>query len=69
MNIAVINIRDLIKYALGGMLILTLLIAGINIINKKEEFKSIELVPDESKKSSSFLHFLGLEFRPYVRYK
>ncbi len=69
MNIAVINIRDLIKYALGGMLILTLLIAGINIINRKEEFKSIEIVSDESKKNSSFLHFLGLEFRSYVRYK
>lgn len=62
MNIAVINIRDLIKFALIVGIIIIIIISGITIIKGKEELKEeIALEKDEANEDSSFLYCLGLE--------
>lgn len=62
MNIAVINIRDLIKFALIVGIIIIIIISGITIIKGKEELKEeIALEKDGANEDSSFLYCLGLE--------
>ena len=57
MSIAVINIKDLIKYALILCIITIIVISGIIIVKAGEEVKKTETVSEESK-ASSFLHYL-----------
>lgn len=58
MNIAVINIKDLVKYFLAIVILLLIAIAGIKIVKGKEELVSETLVDT---KSSSFLYCLEME--------
>ena len=58
MSIAVINIRDLIKYILILGIIGIVIASGIIIVKGREELKPAEA---EDKESSSFLYCLGME--------
>lgn len=58
MNIAVINIKDLIKYALIIGVFIIVIVSGTIIVKGKEELKSAEAV---SKDNSSFLYCLEME--------
>ena len=62
MNIAVINIKDLIKFALLIGIVIIVIISGITIVKGKEELKE-EMASEKSeeKEDSSFLYCLGLE--------
>lgn len=60
MNIAVINIKDLIKALLVIALVIIIIISGIIIVNGKEELEEEIAVIDETK-DSSFLYCLGME--------
>lgn len=59
MNIAVINIKDLIKYALILAGIIILIATGIIVIKGKEEFESSEVSSEAE--NSSFLYCLDME--------
>lgn len=62
MNIAVINIKDLIKFALIIGIIVIIIISGITIVKGKEELKEeMSLEKDKEAEDSSFLYCLGLE--------
>ena len=56
MNIAVINIKDLIKYALILIIVVIAIISGIIIIKEKEKFKESKDLGKEQ--DSSFLYFM-----------
>lgn len=58
MNIAVINIKDLIKALLIISLVIIIIISGIIIVNGKEE---LEEIGASEKENSSFLYCLGME--------
>lgn len=60
MNIAVINIKDLIKVLLSLALVIIIIISGIIIVNGKEELEEEIKVMDETE-DSSFLYCLGME--------
>lgn len=59
MNIAVINIKDLIKYALILIIVAIAIISGIIIIKEKEKFKESKDLGKEQ--DSSFLYCLEME--------
>lgn len=59
MNIAVINIKDLIKALLIISLVIVIVISGIIIVNGKEELE--EEIGASEKEDSSFLYCLGME--------
>ena len=61
MNIAVINLKDIIKYMLMGLLILTILISGISVFNGEEFRNGIAKAENNAFhniKNSSFLNCL-----------
>ena len=58
MNIAVINIKDLIKYALILGIFVIVIISGKIIVKGKEELKSAETTVKEN---SSFLYCLEMQ--------
>lgn len=59
MNIAVINIKDLIKYVLILVSLIILIIASIKIVKGKEELKETEMISEND--NSSFLYCLDME--------
>lgn len=59
MNIAVINIKDLIKYITVLIMLLVIVISGIKIVKGREEFEHAEAL--SKTKDSSFLHCLDME--------
>lgn len=64
MNIAVINLKDIIKYAISFILVLAIFIVAINVLKKQnipEEFGKIEEDALDSIKKSSLLHVLTTE--------
>lgn len=65
MNIAVIKLKDLIKYAICLILIIVIIVIGISTLRKEEEFdKEVEKTSTsflENLKNSSFLYCLRTE--------
>ncbi|MCI8621288.1 MAG: hypothetical protein HFJ50_06135 [Clostridia bacterium] len=59
MNIAVINIKDIIKSAIVLGIIVIAIISGIIIVKEKEELKMLDI---KRENNSSFLYYLGMEF-------
>lgn len=67
MNIAVIKLRDLIKYACCFIIIVTIIAVVISAMNKKEEFEKQEGIFAKIK-NSSFLCLLKMEL-PILSYE
>lgn len=59
MNIAVINIRDLIKYVIALCLLMMIVVVGLKIVKGKEELESDNIIAEN--KDSSFLYCLEME--------
>lgn len=59
MNIAVINIRDIIKWAIILTFVIIIIVSGIILIKGKEELKKIET--ESKEEDSSFLYYLDTE--------
>ena len=58
MNIAVINIKDLIKYAIIVIFLIIIIASGMILFKEKEELETFTVLEDNS---SSFLDYLKLE--------
>ncbi len=58
MNIAVINIKDLIKYACIIIFLIIIVASGMILLKEKEELETFDVL---EKNSSSFLNYLKLE--------
>ncbi len=61
MNIAVINIRDLIKYVAILCILVTILVIGVKIVIGKGELEKVETEATSKIEDSSFLYCLEME--------
>ena len=59
MNIAVVNIRDIIKWIIILTIIIIIIVSGIILVKGKEELKKIEAESEEEE--ASFLYYLDTE--------
>ncbi len=65
MNIAVVNLRDIIKYAICFIIVIAIILIGISALKKEEldkEAKKTSTSFFENIKNSSFLYCINIEF-------